>query len=202
MSYEILGSFLIYGYVSIFKEKSQNKLFIFIIFLILFYNQPFISCFILGLSLATNHIRQEVKFNNTAYAMILIILVVFLSLTQLDDSRFLTADQKLILIGYFFIFSITKLSVIKNFFSNKFSQFLGKISFILYLIQIPIICSYTSFMYLLLSKNHEINFLGSIFIIISTIIISIALSRLLMPIENFSLIFSKHVGLKLNKINA
>jgi len=89
-------------------------------------------------------------------------------------------------------------SHLKNFFENTFSNYLGKISFTLYLIQITVICSLSSYLYitlptlgLTLSANSDINFLCSI-------TACLAIANCLTFIDRSSITLSKWIAKKLN----
>ncbi|TXN71216.1 acyltransferase [Methylobacterium sp. WL18] len=70
----------------------------------------------------------------------------------------------------------------ERFLSNKLSQFLGKISFPLFLIQFPILISYTS--WLIVYSSDENRFTGSVTaVFLSSLSICVVASVLFMPVE-------------------
>jgi peptidoglycan/LPS O-acetylase OafA/YrhL len=79
------------------------------------------------------------------------------------------------------------------FFENVVSGFLGKISFPLYLIQAPIICSFGSIVYLsLLRSALAIPFSAAITLIVSAAV-SILAAIILLPIERLAIKASRSI---------
>lgn len=194
MPVEILGSFLIYAFLGIFRasERIYWRLIVLGILILLIY-KPLIACFFSGYLIAEIDRRREVgeykylKFREYAS------LVGFLMSAVL--STYFRSDDR---VGFLFastiVFAAISSGRLKVFFSSGFSEFLGKISFPLFLIQIPIICSWSSFLYIKLPElgfsRIEANYIN----IVSTIVFCIISSVLLLPIEKISIRYSKIIG--------
>ena len=194
---EILGSFMIYSYLGIFRstEKIHIKLAA-MIAIALFAINPLLFCFFAG------YLISELN-NNKSYGEFiwrpiqrwgnLISLAMFLACAFLS-TFFRDNDFRTSIFASGIVLSISLSPTLKTFFQNKYSIFLGKISFPLYLIQIPIICSWSSYLYLKLpalgfsiTTSNLINF-------ISTIILAMVSAFILLPIEKISVRHSKKIG--------
>ena len=81
-----------------------------------------------------------------------------------------------------------------NFFQNKISRFLGKISFTLYLIHVPIYCSFSSYL-LFYFDTHNIVSSTLVFSILIplSIMLSIFGAYILYPLEKFAIIFNRKI---------
>ena len=92
---------------------------------------------------------------------------------------------------------IIKTTILQEFFNLAFFVWLGKISFSLYLLHLPIICSLTCFLYLNLSFETNITILISIFI---TILSSFILSNIYTNyVDKFAIKFSHWIGIFFSK---
>ncbi|MZH02926.1 MAG: acyltransferase [Nitrospinae bacterium] len=92
------------------------------------------------------------------------------------------------------VMSVSYSTFFREFFSNKVSNYLGRISFPLYLIQIPVICSWSSWLFIKLPEWGVQGLLASNIILLTTIAIAILCAHLLLPVETFSIRFSKVIG--------
>lgn len=75
--------------------------------------------------------------------------------------------------------------------SNRFSQFLGKISFPLYLTHLLVICSWSSWLYIQLAEENYSATIASITIAASTVLVSIGVATIFSPVEDYSISIGK-----------
>jgi peptidoglycan/LPS O-acetylase OafA/YrhL len=79
-------------------------------------------------------------------------------------------------------------------FSTKLSRFFGRVSFPLYLIQVPVICSWTSYWYITLPALGFSNAAAIAINLSTTVIICLVLSVSLLPLDRFAISTSKRLG--------
>ncbi|MEK3985231.1 acyltransferase [Paenibacillus sp. FSL K6-3166] len=181
MTYELFGSFLVFGFLALFG-RVKNRFLFYMIIIILLFNTYYLG-FILGMLLSD--LKNNGYFDNRIFKQFSLkiffigIGVLFGSYptgTTVDNSvyRFFEATNFTTIviyhiIGAFFIMVVllnsTKLQYIL---SKPFFEFLGKISFSMYLLHVIIIGSFTSYMfiklvnYLSYSTSFIISFIASL----------------------------------------
>jgi peptidoglycan/LPS O-acetylase OafA/YrhL len=197
MSFELLGSFLVFSYLGVFKTTPKvNWLVLVVLVLFFFVVSPMYSCFLLGHALAEME-RSEYKTitqsklgkrNFEVFHLVLFILVAVLA-TPLRNSLHAHA-----VLATIFVYACLNSNRLRSFFSNSFSKFLGQISFPLYLVQIPIICSLSSWMYLTFRSQGIDGQLAASMNFAVTLLACFGLSILVLPIERLSIAWSKKVG--------
>lgn len=202
MPIEIMGSFLIYAYLGIFRttEKILWRL-ILLLTSLLFIFAPLYSCFFIG------YIIAEINKKNSRNSLfgyfksntVEIFFIFLFFICAIFSTYFRGNDHQACFFASCIVLSVSFSQKLKLFFSNKLSNYLGRISFPLYLIQIPIICSWSSFLYLKL-PNFGFEIVSSNMInLLSTIILSLLSATFLLPIEKISIICAKKIASNLNK---
>lgn len=201
MSIEYAGSILIYLSIGLFRNENRKiyLLPLVVITLYLLGNKPELACFILGYFLAEGYLSygdviKKVKFINIIATLLFIVPIIISTFYRPDNDRY-TA-----LLAFLVVLSVTFSSVLKSFFSNSLSKFLGKISFPIYLMHMIVISSWSSYLFLrlpLYGYNHQtmINI-----ILATTMTLSILLAWIISPMEDFSLKASKSLGKKAHGI--
>jgi peptidoglycan/LPS O-acetylase OafA/YrhL len=198
MPIEYAGSVLIYLSIGLFRHENK-KIYLFPLVaavLYLFRNDPPLACFILGYFLAEayfsyGHIIKKLKFINSISTLLFIVPVIISTFYRPESDRY-TA-----LLAFILVLSVTFSPVLKNFFSNSISRFLGKISFPLYLIHMIVISSWSSYLFLHLPLyGYEHQVVANI-IVATTLILSIFLAWIMSPMEEFSLKASKYLSKKI-----
>ena len=113
-------------------------------------------------------------------------------------SSFRSPERSLFLplvgISFALVWSVLYSQWLSNFFSNRLSQFLGKISFPLYLIHVPIYCSFSSW---LIDYLHGLNLSQlQVYSIVyfSSVSMAIICAYLLYPIELFAIKVSRQIN--------
>lgn len=99
-----------------------------------------------------------------------------------------------------FLFLTLNCTVIKNILSSNICQFLGRISFPMYLVHLPIICSFSCFVYLLLTKwvhyGHMSAFLTTMIISFPVILVA---SIFFTHIDELAVLLSRKVQIFIDK---
>ena len=195
MPIEIIGSFLIYGFLGLFRENStvQWKVAI-IIATHFFFSMPPYACFFIGYLIA--ELNSKFPINKEKVENILLersCLLVF-ALTSILSTYYVDSDKLVCLFASVIILSASYSYHLKRFFSNAISDFLGRISFPLYLIHFLVICSWSSFVYVVAIDHHLNLTVATYFNLISSTLICLGLSYFLLPIETLSIKASKRIG--------
>ena len=194
MSWELFGSLLIYAYFGIFKKDDAVQWRVLGgLLCVLVIIKPFLMCFIAG------HILYELKClfdrkphlqNNRPLNLGCILLFTVAAIVAGFSDRELTDC----LIAPFLVFPIVFSSSLSRLFTNKLSDFLGVISFPLYLIQVPIICSWSACLFVELPRLGWAQDTSVYLNLISTLILCILASICLVPIETWTIKWSKKMG--------
>ncbi|WP_331712969.1 acyltransferase family protein [Legionella lansingensis] len=153
MPRELLGSYFIYTTVFIagfHNYWNRRRLFITMIavsaFLVLNLRFHYTAFFLYGYLLAeyykSNTTSNQTSPNNRVAFLAFIALMIFSSFRSPDRSVFLP----LVGMSLIVVWSVLYSQRLSAFFSNRVSLFLGKISFPLYLIHVPIYCTFSSWL--------------------------------------------------------
>ena len=163
---EICGSILIFLYLHFIRKNIGINLKAWIpLTLFLMFKRPDLSCFMMGYAIAELNRFKSTIFNLKEFHFLVCFAITVIALS------FYTPNWEWIncLSAAFLVFLVSYSSQLRFFFQNTISSYLGKISFTLYLIQITVICSLSSYLYLKLptlgidlSTSSDINFLCSI----------------------------------------
>lgn len=195
MSVEMFGSLFVYAYLGIFraKETVHWKL-IFIILVTSFFYKTLYACFAAGYLIAefnNKNAENGALFSSKLAQRGLIALAVVASVVS---TFYHESDRVAFFVATIIVFCASYSLKLESFFSNRVSAFLGRISFPLYLIQIPIICSWSSYLFIKLPLLGlgvvESNFIN----LFSTVAICLLVSWILLPVERISVVYSKKIG--------
>ena len=197
MPVEIFGSILIYSYLAIFKSKDEvNWKLSFSLTIFVFYLKPIMATFLIGYLIAEIHkkfgtgylTRQRRTKKQEAIFITLFIVTAILS-TYLRVNDYVTTA-----IASCLVIAVSFSKQLSSFFSNSLSRYLGRISFPLFLIQIPVICSWSSYLALKLGRS-ELSLVGASLInLFATIAMCFICATLLLPIEKISIVYSKKIA--------
>jgi len=194
IKYELIGSFIIYLYWRyINKTEFIQYLILLILISITYYINTYITCFLIGIFLYKYDINNvNIKYNNI---YILIFIFTCILSTYLRGGPLLNT-----LYASTIVFAVSKSNKLISLFDSSISQFLGSISFTLYLIQLPILCSLSSYLYITLPKIG-INFMyASCINLFLTVSVCLLTSKIIIPIELFSIKCSKTIPNFFSKI--
>jgi peptidoglycan/LPS O-acetylase OafA/YrhL len=194
MSIELVGSFLIYGFLALFRRSDavQWKI-VMLIAVALFEAAPLYACFVLGYVIA--ELNRTFEPRRQSILLEIFLLIVFLSVSVIStSSQFRGDDRVTCLIATSLVTSASFSSRLRAIFSSKLSTFLGRISFPLYLIQIPVICSWSSYLLIKLPLLGVSSRVATGTNLLTTVLVCLVLSVLFLPIEKFSIYASRRIG--------
>ncbi|MFL0249143.1 acyltransferase family protein [Clostridium neuense] len=172
MTYEFLGSFLVYSIAAILG-RLRNR-YIFYIIIVLLFIKTYYLAFILGMILSDlyNNYKHIKILNSRLLGIIFLIIGIFLGsypLVSTDGTiyKFMTinfADSIMFyhITGAFFIMlALLNLQSLKKLFSSKLFYFLGQISFPMYLSHLIVLCSFSGFVFMKLLRflNYHVAFI-------------------------------------------
>lgn len=195
MPIEIIGSFLIYGFLGLFRENStvQWKIAI-IIATHFFFSMPAYACFFIGYLIAELNSKFPINKEKVENILLERLSLLVFALISILSTYYIDSDKLVCLFASLIILSASYSHHLRYFFSNAISSFLGEISFPLYLIHFLVICSWSSFVYIV-SIDHHLNLtIATYFNLISSTVICLGLSYFLLPIETLSIKASKKIG--------
>jgi peptidoglycan/LPS O-acetylase OafA/YrhL len=176
ISYEFIGSFLVFAFIALFG-KNKNRLIFYLIAMLLFF-QTYYLAFILGMLLSDLMAHKKLNLNRIDKQKVLRIslLMAGLFLGSIPSGRDLSgtiysffdianlsdAPAFFHTIGAFMAMIVLLDSKrLQKFFSHKYLLFLGKISFSLYLLHFIVIGTFSSFVFVKLAPflPYQANFL-------------------------------------------
>lgn len=173
MQIELIGSIAIYFFL-LFFGKSFLRFIVYISALYFLYQTAYVAL-VLGVMLSDFYCLKHSLFKyfknketiqylfSTGLFVMGLSLWIFNTNNIFEEFISLNEHLKFSIIGFFLLCSCLVGGPLESFFSSKFSTKLGKYSFPIYLVHVPIICSFSSWFYLFLD-NYEINYLVKIII--------------------------------------
>ncbi len=193
MPNELLGSFLVYILASIRGRHTTVNWGLIgagLFFWLIGFTIP--VCFVVGFFIAdlyrnSQHIVRSRVTNGVSAVLFLIVIV----LVTMRDPR---EPDNLFLMSTGLVLAVTYSSLLRRFFSSAVSRFLGRISFPLYLLQIPIICSWSSYLFIRLDGIGLSRLQASNIILVSTVLFCLIASVLFRPVEVFAIRYSKRTA--------
>lgn len=213
MRYELFGSFLIFLLLPLLaykkKEYVQYVLYSFLILGIAKFVGLYFVAFILGVLLCDMHLsnRGVFRFKGKFYNWVLLLIGIYLGsypYTDTEGTIYQVLDLKILgesafvfyhIIGAFFILMVVLNSEkLQSIFSNKFFEFLGKISFSIYLTHFILLLSFSSFLFEkinLLNLSYNLTLLLTF---IPSLILMVSVAYLMyLYVDSFAIKFSKKI---------
>lgn len=201
ISYEFIGSMLVYLIIGFFRTQRNQTYLVPLAVLIVFnlVHNPIMACFAIGYVIAELYVAYSKRLEGLTWlhglATLLFCVPILASTFYRTDNRTVLA-----LLATLLVITVSFSKPLKHFFSNKVSRFLGKISFPLYLIHLPLVCSFSSYLFLTLPAHGYSQQATSNIIIATTLPLGILLAWLIYPIETFSVRAAKNISEKLMRI--
>lgn len=197
MPIELFGSFFIYAFL--FFSYRYNKMAwggLIVLVIPLLITHPFWACFSLGCMLAKlRKLVPKINCLSETACIVIFILVAVVSTFFRPKNDSLTALMAVVL-----MVAISYSGLLRTFFSNRVSRFLGKISFPLYLLQISIICSVSSSIYLYLPKLGVNKYATALAIFIITVAVCIYMANVFTVVERLSIRISRLVASRISDL--
>ncbi|CAM3809773.1 acyltransferase [Roseateles saccharophilus] len=198
MPIEMLGSIAIYGYLGVYRAAGRVYWRVLgLLTLALYGLQPELACFFVGLMLA-EEVRgrtggaaalRQVATPLRRFAPLTVFALAFAASVFLRGNNWLTS-----LLAVCIVLGVVHSNLLRGFFSNGLSMFLGRISFPLYLVHIVFVCSWSAYLLMALPRIGGSEALALAFNFVSTVMICVAAAVAFLPVESFSLTVSKHVA--------
>lgn len=183
MSIELWGSFVVFSICAlVLNLRKRMLILVFILIYLYAVNNIYYLPFVCGICIAIFHHQPNKKIAKyvSFLSPIILGLVVYYSCSTMRGGIFgLPAmprnDTLNILVATAVVFVASCTPLVRNFFQNRLSRYLGSISFPLYLTHFLVLCSFSSFMLIKLQKmgfsperSNVINCFASLFICILT----------------------------------
>jgi peptidoglycan/LPS O-acetylase OafA/YrhL len=195
MPIELLGSYAIFGYLGIFRRSQRIQYRVaFAIIIALFVISPNFGCFFFGYLVAEVCALDLNAFKLLPATLTEVASLAAFSVLCIISTQIRNNELGTCLVGCLMVASIIASTTLVRVLSSPVSRFLGKISYPMYLVQLPIICSWSSFAFLELeAAKIDSNFTIAI-VTVSTLAICIAIGTLLVPLDLHSIRFSRNVA--------
>ena len=198
MQIEMLGSLVLYAYLAIFRTtESINWKVILTITAVLLSFIPLCACFCVGYLIAELNKKLEGKANflrSTPCQIILLLMFAVSIMMSIYFKSYNEVDLTVFSAASMLVFSVSFSGYLARLFSGRLSRFLGRISFPLYLIHFPIICSWSSYLFIHLPLMGFSRIKSNYIILTTTIAMCLMASVLLLPIEKRSNDLSKKIA--------
>jgi peptidoglycan/LPS O-acetylase OafA/YrhL len=188
MSYEFIGSLFIFGIIALFKINKRIIIYPLLVYVFMIIN-PLINAMIFGIILCDIYISNDKIFIGKLFTFISLALLFFTysSLISFYNENLLSIIVLKIALSIFIIYLILYSKFLKEFFSNRFSKWLGSISFSMYLVHLLVLGSFSSWLFLLLaSNNFNLDISAYITILLSILVVFIT-SVLFSPIDTYAI---------------
>jgi peptidoglycan/LPS O-acetylase OafA/YrhL len=194
ISVEFLGSLVIYAYLAIFRRDGKPHWIIatamFAVFLKI---APYYACFVGG------YLVAEAVFNariapSWKWVVEMCALVGCYAVAMVITFFRPGSDAPMALLATVLVLSIAFSTPLKRFFSTRLASFLGKVSFPFYLTHLFVICSWSSALFVLLPRMGVPTMPSLALNIVTSLAISIAVAVALVPMERFSIRYSKRIA--------
>ena len=200
MSYELIGSYILYVFLAFFRTKDGPyvvPLLAAVVITTILSRR--IGCFWYGYLLAELYLRKDGFAASTFIqhhgkklqaACLICFMAVIAVITWIPHD-----DNALrLILAVILVTTVTFHPWLSACFQHPISLYLGRISFPLYLVHILVICSWSSYGYLHL-PTYGLGHAWVIAIIVSsTILISFGLAHMLLPLETFATRSSSWIG--------
>ncbi len=196
MRIELLGSFLIFILLWILADSRYLRLWLLGSFILCaaIPNKSVnsLSCFIAGAGLADIAAHGGFKYLQKTYARYFIWGVFFAVGLSEVFFKFVSSGGKHVA-AVALLWAVFSNKTSNDFFTNRVSRFLGKISFSIYLVQLPVIMSVSSWAIIYVHDHDMLNLGTALAIATGTVTLSIIGAVLFNPVE----VFTKYSGNKL-----
>lgn len=191
MQYEIMGSFAIYLFLLTVRSSFFRLLFATGLTVVLLVKSPFMACFFAGFLLA-----NAISVSGTKRSLFVSWLAFFLFACGVASAAFYRPGNETYwaLVAIAITAGCIYCSPINSFMGNRFSQFLGKISFPLYLTHVPVICSLSSWLYIALPDQGYSHIEAFWINVGASSLASFLVALLFIPTETFAIYFSRGFG--------
>ncbi|MCS4089991.1 acyltransferase [Rhizobium sp. BK176] len=196
ISYEFLGSMIVYGYLAVFRSHGRGQWIIAVAaFLVCIKVAPIYACFFGGYLAAEARYSIAIRAD-WKWVVELLALLTFYSIgVVMTFARPGNEDfGALALLATSLVFAVTFSRYLRSFFSNRLSSFLGRVSFPLYLFHIFVICSWSSYLFVWLPTTGLAVPAQMAINIVSTAAICLVCATALLPVEKFSVRYSKKIA--------
>lgn len=215
MKYELYGSFLIFAFLALFGEFKYRQ-FVYLILTIIFFNTYYVA-FLFGVIISD--IKTNKKSSNIVFRpsilLVTFLLAIFLGsypyqeLSEFNATLYSFLNFRALNVEFYsfyhiigatlLVFTVVYSPFLQKILSSKQIQFLGKISFSIYLTHLLILCSFSSYLFLnlipLFPQSYSLVFL---IVLIPSLLLIILISYLMNKIDLYGIQIS-HKLYKLSK---
>lgn len=209
MSAELIGSFIVFGSLLILPRRFLLMPQI-VLTIVFFYLNSNFFCFSCGVLLAyfaasmSHHpIQSEKRLAMTLGVTLASIAAVIVSVGSMTLRPTLPnvvvthigSESVSMMVAVMFVFGCINTPFIRAFFESRISKFMGDISFPLYLVQIPIICSVSSLFFLKLTAKQISPVVACGWTVLFTVVTVLLVAMAFLPIERAAIALSRRFSI-------
>lgn len=194
MTTEFAGSFLVFGYLALFRDAGRGANWVLATVTLFFlYSNPLLACFMIGLVIA----RLTMTGAGTRFGPVAqwLALATIPALVAVDT--FIPPQQEVVkvLMSGAWVLAASISAPLQGFYGSRLSVFLGRISFPLYLIQIVVICSWSSWLAVRMAEAQVRPVVAIPLNLVSSVLLCALAAWLLLPVERMAVRWSRMLAL-------
>jgi peptidoglycan/LPS O-acetylase OafA/YrhL len=201
MRYEFFGSYYIVIFIlGLHESNNFKKALVWVVSTVLLLGlEPRMACFNFGILIAFVYSDKEytVKtFQSNRFIKLIILLfaIICYALNLVSGQLGFTIVESILsaAAAFFTVLSLIFVNMSQRIFSAKVSRFLGKISFPLYIVHMPVICAFTAFLMIKYPMYKE-NMITVTLIFFASALLSFLSAICFYPVEKLSVWFSRKI---------
>jgi peptidoglycan/LPS O-acetylase OafA/YrhL len=190
MRFELLGSLVVFGILLTFRYIRAPWLVLIgaALAMLVTKESSYISCFMFGMlfsTMRTNGSFLALRNHPKSAFITYIVIIIFATADGIAHYIGLSEDHKA-LVGIPLVFAVFCNRDLCQFFSNRLSRFLGTISFPIYLVQFPVLISFTSSAILYCADHGGLNDMTILGIGTASLALSVACAYAFIPVETLT----------------
>lgn len=189
MLYEFVGSFLVFGTLLVYPFLKKPLRLLVPMALVLFFAVPYLSCFVWGMISAHLYVQGHFErlknvrwWRVVTYAGIPMILMTLAAIYL----AFGIFNQWEIVVGMAIMVMIQTNDVYRHAMESKLSQFMGRVSFPLYLVHFAVLVSLTSWLIVRAGADGTVTFTETFIIAGVSAIVSLVCAVMFLPVEKLT----------------
>jgi peptidoglycan/LPS O-acetylase OafA/YrhL len=188
---EFLGSGLVLAYLYLFQHLKKPIVFLLGVTGVLFVVLPHYSALFIGVGfgyLRWVGVFSQLRQDSNIQLILCGLLMLLLMVQQFLPMELWNSDHWNVVQAAMLIFIFYGSTILLCFFKNEISQFLGRLSYPIYVIHFPVLISLSSYLIVIADRWHWLNGVSAALIVVISIGVSFSAAYLLMMLERVYLV--------------
>ncbi len=187
MSTELFGSMFVFGCLALFAETYLIPVYIASMVILILLHSPLVA-FLLGMMLANAQTKSQWFREDSAAKTVSGFVVIVTVVALCTWKKNISGDPNIMaLVAALLVTAVAQSRTLRAFFERRLSNFLGHISFPLYLVHMSVIVSYSSFLLITLPE-HGVSRQATVnYMVLTTLPLCIVAAILFAPIETIAI---------------